>query len=174
MIVSAIVASAKNGVIGANNQIPWYLPADLRYFKDTTQHHHVIMGRNTYASIGRLLPNRTNIIITRDPFFLVADALVVHSIREALELAYDRGETEAFIIGGGQIYEQSRDYWDRVYLTEVAIEPPGEVFFPPLDPAHWRLVYKAAHPADAKNEYAYTFKVLERIPDPNATPDEEE
>jgi len=163
MIVSAIVAAAKNRVIGMNNQIPWYLPADLKYFKKTTLNHHVIMGRNTFASIGRPLPQRTNIIVTRDLFFIANDCLVVHSVDEALDLAYDNGETEAFIIGGGQIYEQSQDYWDKIYLTEVALEPEGEVFFPKIEPQDWRLTFKEAHKADAKNEMDYIFKVYQRI-----------
>jgi dihydrofolate reductase len=163
MIVSAIVAAARNRVIGMHNQIPWYLPADLKYFKKTTLNHHVIMGRNTFASIGRPLPQRTNIIVTRDLFFLANDCLVAHSVEEALELAYDNGETEAFIIGGGQIYEQSQEYWDKIYLTEVELEPSGEVFFPAIDRKAWRLSFKEAHRADDKNEMDYTFKVYARV-----------
>lgn len=163
MIVSAIVAAAKNRVIGAQNQIPWYLPADLKYFKKTTLNHHVIMGRNTFASIGRPLPNRTNIIVTRDLFFVAYDCLVVHSVDEALDLAYENGETEAFIIGGGQIYEQSQDYWDKIYLTEVDLEPEGSVYFPVIEPKDWRLTFKEAHKADDKNEMDYIFKVYQRI-----------
>lgn len=163
MIVSAIVAAAKNRVIGMHNQIPWYLPADLKYFKKTTLNHHVIMGRNTFASIGRPLPQRTNIVVTRDLFFAATDCMVVHSVDEALDLAYDNGETEAFIIGGGQIYEQSQDYWDKIYLTEVDLEPEGEVFFPKIEPKEWRLTFKEVHKADAKNEMDYIFKVYNRI-----------
>jgi dihydrofolate reductase len=128
MIVSAIVAVAKNGVIGAEGQIPWYLPADLAWFKKTTLGHHIIMGRNSFHSIGRPLPKRTNIVVTRDPFFSAEGVLIAHSVEEALGMAFDNGETEAFIIGGGQIYKESIDLWDKLYLTSVETEPEGDVF----------------------------------------------
>lgn len=163
MIVSAIVAVAKNGVIGKGNQIPWYLPADLQYFKRTTLHHHIIMGRKSFLSIGRPLPHRTNIVVTRDPFFVANGCIVARSIEEALGMAYDNGDGEAFIIGGGQIYEESLPFWDKLYLTEVGIEiPDGEVFFPALDYSEWTLISEEDHSADNKNEYDYTFKVFEK------------
>lgn len=163
MIVSAIVAAAKNRVIGKDNEIPWYLPADLAYFKKCTLEHHVIMGRNSFRSIGRPLPKRTNIVITRDPYFTAEGILVAHSVEEALGIAFDRGETEAFIIGGGEIYRQSADLWDRLYLTEVDLEPEGDVYFPEIDPEEWNEVWREEHAADAKNEWSYTFRKLERI-----------
>lgn len=163
MIVSAIVAVAKNNVIGKDNQIPWYLPADLAYFKRTTLEHHIIMGRNSFQSIGRPLPKRTNVVITRDMFFSAEGAWVAHSVEEALGIAFDNGETEAFIIGGGVIYQESMDLWDKLYLTEVDAEPEGDVFFPEINPADWREIWREEHPADAKNEFAFTFRVLERI-----------
>lgn len=162
MTVSAIVAVARNGVIGHNNEIPWYLPADLRYFKRTTLHHHVIMGRKSFLSIGRPLPKRTNVIITRDPFFTATGCLIAHSVEEALALADDNGEEESFIIGGGEIYAQSLPYWDKLYYTEVETEPTGTVHFPEIDWQEWRLLSSERHEADDKNEYAYTFKVWER------------
>jgi dihydrofolate reductase len=161
MLVSAIVAVAKNGVIGQNNQIPWYLPADLGFFKRTTQGHCIIMGRKCFQSIGKPLPNRTNIVITRDPFFLAQGVVVAHSIEDALQHAVEMEETEAFIIGGGEIYKQSMHYWDRLYLTEVDISPEGDVFFEMPNLNEWALVWEESHPADAKNEYAYTFKKYE-------------
>ena len=151
MIVSSIVATAKNGVIGHNNQIPWYLPADLKFFKKMTQHHHIIMGRKCFESIGNPLPNRTNIIVTRSPFFIVTGCIVAHSIDEALQIASDNDETEAFIIGGGEIYNQSIDYWDKIYWTEVDIEPAGDVFFPKLNMEEWKLQSKECHEVDEKN-----------------------
>lgn len=163
MIVSAIVATARNNVIGKDNQIPWYLPADLAYFKRTTLDHHVLMGRNSFRSIGRPLPKRTNIVITRDPFFKADGVQVAHSVEEALGMAYDNGETEAFIIGGGEIYRDSMDLWDKVYLTEVDMEVEGDVFFPVLDPAEWRETWRETHVPDAKNEWTYTFRILERV-----------
>jgi dihydrofolate reductase len=163
MIVSAILAMSKNRVIGANNEIPWYLPADFAYFKRTTMGHHILMGRLTFLSLGRPLPKRTNIVVTRNPFFTASGCLVVHSVEEGLALAQDAGETEVFIIGGGQIYRESMPYWDRLYLTEVDAEIEGDTFFPELDDSEWRLVRSEAHPADDKNEYPYTFKLLERV-----------
>lgn len=162
MIVSAIVAVAKNGVIGKDNQIPWYLPADLAWFKRTTLNHCVLMGRNCFESIGRPLPKRTNIVITRDPFFVADGVLKAHSIQEALEIAADLEETEAFIIGGGMIYTASMAYWDKVYLTEVDIAPEGDVYFPDLSPAEWRETWQEHHEPDAKNECGYTFKIFVR------------
>lgn len=163
MIISTIVAAAKNGVIGKDNQIPWYLSEDLKFFKRTTINHHIIMGRKCFESIGRPLPKRTNIIVTRNPYYIASGCLVVHSIEEALELAQNNGETEAFIIGGGMIYEQSAEYWDRVYFTEVHAEVEGDIFFPKLDTQIWNKVKSEAHQADAKNEYDFTFQVYERI-----------
>lgn len=164
MTISAIVAVAKNRVIGRDNNIPWYLPEDLKYFKKTTLHHHIIMGRKSFQSIGRPLPKRTNIVVTRDPYFAATGCLVAHSVEEALGLAYDNGETEAFIIGGGEIYSRSSDHWDCLYLTEVDCEPDGDIFFPDIDWSEWRLLSSDPYPADAKNEHAFTFKVYERLP----------
>ena len=162
MIVSAIVAVAQNGVIGAEGQIPWYLPADLAWFKKTTLGHHIIMGRNSFHSIGRPLPKRTNIVVTRDPFFSAEGVVVAHSIEEALGVAFDNGETEAFIIGGGQIYRESIDLWDKLYLTEVKTAPEGDVHFPETDNSEWNEIWREERPADDKNEFDCTFRVLER------------
>ena len=166
MLVSAIVATAHQGVIGKNNQIPWYLPADLAYFKRTTLGHHIIMGRNCFESIGRPLPKRTNIVVTRDPFFTATGVLVAHSVEDALGMAYDNGEEEAFIIGGGIIYRETQDLWDKVYLTEVDVEVAGDVFFPELDMTAWRETLREGYAPDEKNEWAYTFRVLERVEEP--------
>lgn len=163
MKISCIVAVGHDNVIGANNDIPWYLPADLKYFKARTTGHHIIMGRNCYASIGKPLPNRTNIIISRDPFFISSNCLVARSIKEALEMAYLNGEDEAFIIGGGQIYDQTKGIWDTLYLTEVDVKVTGDVFFPLLDMSEWQLVEETMHTKDEKNEYDYSFKVYDRI-----------
>ena len=162
MIVSAIVATAKNNVIGKDNQIPWYLPADLSYFKKTTLEHHLIMGRNCFRSIGRPLPKRTNIVVTRDLFFTAEGVLVAHSLEEALGMAFDGAEEEVFIIGGGEIYLETADLWDKIYLTEVDLEVEGDIFFPDTDPAEWVEISSESHQPDEKNEWAYTFRVLER------------
>lgn len=166
MIISAIVAVSKDGVIGRDNQIPWYLPEDLKYFKKVTLGHPVIMGRKSFVSIGRPLPKRTNIIVTRDPFYIVSGCIVVNTLEEALEWALKEGEDEIFIIGGGEIFEQSISYWDKLYLTEVDLYvPDGDIFFPEINLEEWALLSEEHHDADEKNEYAYTSKVFERKPD---------
>ncbi len=162
MIVSAIVAAAKNRVIGKNNDIPWYLPADLKYFKKMTLNHHIIMGRKCYQSIGRPLPKRTNIVLTRQPFFTSTGCIVARSIEEALEIAQDNGETEAFIIGGGEIYQQSMEFWDKIYYTDVDLEVDGEVYFPETPSSDWKLVREDIRLANGKNEHNYNFQLFER------------
>jgi dihydrofolate reductase len=163
MIISAIVACAKKGVIGKDNEIPWYLPADFAYFKRTTLNHHIIMGRNCFESIGRPLPKRTNIVITRNPFYISSGCLMVNSIAEAIRIAEKNGESEAFIIGGGEIYKQSVDLWDKLYLTKVDLDTEGDVFFPELDLSKWHLISEEKHLKDEKNEFDYIFKIFERI-----------
>jgi dihydrofolate reductase len=164
MLVSAIVAAARNRVIGnKDNQIPWHLSSDLKYFKRTTIGHHVIMGRKTFESMGRPLPKRTNIIITRDPYYAASGCLVARSLPEALGIAYENGETEAFVIGGGTIYALSIPLLDKLYLTEVDASPEGTVFFPDLDYTQWELLSSESHPADEKNDHDYTFKVYQRV-----------
>lgn len=162
MLISAIVAVAKHNVIGMDNQMPWYLPGDLAWFKRKTLGHPVIMGRNTFSSMGRALPKRTNIVVTRDPYFTADGVLVAHSMEEALGLAFDEGAEEAFILGGGKVFEDTIDLWDRVYLTEIELETPGDVFFPKLDPETWQETWSEAHGTDEKNKWPYVFRILER------------
>ena len=163
MIISCIVATASNNVIGKDNDIPWYLPADLQYFKKTTIGKHIIMGRNCYVSIGKPLPKRTNIIVTRDPFFISSNCLIARSIDESLEMAYSDGASEVFIIGGGQIYEQTQTLWDKIYLTEVDLITEGDVFFPEINfEDDWKLISEDQFLADEKNEYNYRYKIFER------------
>lgn len=166
MKVSVIVAVAHDNVMGRDNDIPWYLPADLKYFKANTLNRHIIMGRKTFQSIGRPLPKRTNIVVTRQAFFIATGCVVAHSVEEALEIAYDNGEEEVFIIGGAEIYKQTMPYWDRLFLTEVDLKVEGgDTFFPEIDEKEWRLLINDPHKAAGKNEYDYTFKVFERITD---------
>jgi len=163
MIISAIAAVAKNGVIGKGNDIPWRLSSDLKYFKRTTINHHIIMGRKTFRSMGRSLPKRTNIVITRNPFFIASNCLVARSVEEALSIAQNNGEEEVFIIGGGQIYELTLPFWDRLYYTEVDVEiEGGEIFFPDFDRDEWELISEEPHEADEKNDHRYNFMVFER------------
>ncbi len=163
MKISSIVAVASNGVIGKDNDLPWRLPEDMKFFKKTTSGHHIILGRKNYQSIGFPLPKRTNIILSRNPFFIVSNCLVAQSIEEALNIALENGEEEVFIIGGAKIYEQTMDIIDTLYYTEVHAEPEGDVFFPEVDWSKWKLIKEEKHLADEKNMYDYTFKTYERI-----------
>ena len=164
MRISAIAAMSLDRVIGKDNQIPWHLPADLRFFMRTTQGHHVIMGRKNYLAMGKPLPRRTNIVITRNPYFISSGCLVVHSLGEALALAHARGETEAFIIGGGEIYTLVMDYLDKIYLTTIDLHVDGDVFFPEIDLSGWRVVQEERHAADEKNPYPFVIRIFERNP----------
>lgn len=163
MQLSIIVATAQNNAIGKDNDIPWYLPADLKYFKKTTLNHPIIMGRKCYESIGRPLPKRTNIIITRNQTYQAAGCLVVHSLDEAIAVASESAVEEVFIIGGGEIYKESLPLCHKLYVTEVAVDiNNATVFFPRVDPSAWELIKEESHLADEKNEHDYTFKVLIR------------
>jgi len=162
MIVSSIVAVSKNRVIGKNNGMPWHLPKDMRYFKRTTINHHVIMGRKNFEAMGNPLPKRTNIIVTRDPFYVSSSCLVAHSIEEALTIAFDNGEEEVFIIGGGEIYKQSMDFWDRLYITEIDEDVEGDIYFTDPDYSKWELTSNVEHKKDDDNPFDFAFKVYDR------------
>lgn len=154
---------SSNRVIGRDGDLPWDLPRDMRYFMRTTTGHHVIMGRTNFACMGyRPLRNRTNIVLTRDPFFITSSAIVLHSIEEALSFAFEAGESEAFIIGGGQVYAQALPYVEKIYLTEVMTELSGDTYFPELDPAEWTLASSDFHEPDEKNAFAMRFDVFLR------------
>ena len=162
MKISAIVAVARNRVIGKDNDIPWRLSSDLKYFKKVTIGHHIIMGRKSFMSLGRPLPNRTNVVVTRDPFFIASNCLVVHSIPEALAICKDNGEQEAFIIGGGTIYEQTLDIVDTLYITEVDAEPEGDAYFPEIDHDKWSLVSTKPGVRTERDDHDFVFKVYDR------------
>jgi dihydrofolate reductase len=163
MRISAIAAMARNRVIGKDNALPWHLPADLRFFKQTTMGHPVILGRRNYLSLGRPLPGRTNIIVTRNPDFVSSGCIVVHSFEDALQKAYEKDQTEVFVIGGGEIYSLAMNYLDRIYLTEIDLVVDGDVFFPEIDPVEWSIVSESPFSADAKNPYDFVIRVYERI-----------
>ena len=162
MIISCIVAKAKNNVIGLDNKMPWHISEDLKYFKRVTSGHSIILGRKNFESIGKALPNRTNIIVTRDKAFKCPGCVVVNLIERALTYAFDQGEDEAFIIGGGQIYEQTKEYWDKLYITEIDERFEGDVYFPALDSTDWKLVSQECHNKSDTNKYDFCFNVYLR------------
>ena len=167
MVVSLIVAVSENKVIGKDNDLVWHLPTDMKFFKDTTKGHFVIMGRRNYESIPhkyRPLPNRTNVIVTRQDDYKAEGCLVVNSVEEAIEIAQKAGDIEPFIIGGGQIYKYAIDnnLVDRVYLTKVHTEIDGDTYFDDLDDS-WKLVHTDLHSSDEKHPFAFTFQTFERL-----------
>ncbi len=161
MHLSAIVAMSENRVIGINNRLPWHLPADLRHFKTLTWNKPILMGRKTYQSIGRALPNRCNVVITRDTRFDAPGCVVVDSIETALAaVAYSE---EVFVIGGMQLFEQLLPQTERIYMTIVHHHFAGDVYFPELNHAEWHAVERKDYAADEQNPYAYSFITLERL-----------
>ncbi len=161
MLLSFVVAMADNRVIGRAGGLPWHLRADLRYFKRITMGKPIIMGRRTHESIGRPLPGRHNIVISRNPAYQAPGCTVVDSTDAALTTA--GAAEEIMIIGGGSLYRETLPRASRLYLTEVHASPEGDVTFPELDPAEWREVSRESHPADAANDHPYSFVVLERV-----------
>ncbi|WP_176701035.1 MULTISPECIES: type 3 dihydrofolate reductase [unclassified Gilliamella] len=165
-MLSIIVAMAHNRVIGLNNQMPWHLPADLAWFKQNTLNKPVIMGRKTFESIGKPLPNRKNIIVTRRADIKVeVDSNVswVRSTDEAILLAKAQCAQEAFIIGGGNIYDQVLPLVNRLYLTHIDAKLQGDTYFPEYLSKQWQTIFQDYHQADNKNPYNYKFEILERI-----------
>ncbi len=165
--IAIIVAMAENRVIGRDNDLPWRLPSDLKHFKAVTMGKPIIMGRKTFESIGRALPGRDNIVVTRGPG-VASDAVhVAYSLDEAVGLAIgfarDRGTDEVFVIGGGQIYAEAMREATRLYVTEVAARPEGDVVFPPIDPAIWREVSREGPVQGETDSAPMRFVVYERI-----------
>jgi dihydrofolate reductase len=159
--LSIIVAMAKNRVIGAAGRIPWHLPNELQLFKRVTMGHHIIMGRKTYESIRRLLPGRTTVIVTRQAGYSVPGAVVVHSIEAAIAACGQ--DEEIFVIGGGELYREVLRRTDRIYLTTVDAEPPGDTFMPEINAADWRETSTQSFSADDRHPHAYRFSVFDRI-----------
>ena len=164
MTVSLVVAVARNGVIGRDNRLPWRLPADLRRFKALTWGHVVIMGRRTFESIGRPLPGRRFVVLSRRTDFHPPGVRVAGSLAEALAAA--AGEEEVFVIGGAQLFTEALPLAHRVYLTLVDAAPEGDVRFPELPPDAWRLGEETRREADAENPHSLAFRVYERVPPP--------
>lgn len=159
MKVVLIAAASENNVIGRDGQIPWHLSDDLKHFRELTDGHPVIMGRKTFESIGHPLPNRRNIVTTRQNITL-AQCEVAHSVDEALR--HCEGEPEAWVIGGGEIYREALPKADRIELTRVHVDVDGDAFFPEIDLSQWRVTKEYRHEADEHHLYPFTFQTYER------------
>jgi dihydrofolate reductase len=165
MIISLIAALAKNRTIGKNNDLPWHLPDDMKYFMQTTKGHYVIMGRKNYDSIPekfKPLPNRTNIVVTRKKNFIALGCIVVNSLDEGINLAKDANEKEVFIIGGAEIYKLSLSVATRLYLTEINGNIEGDTFFPAIDNADWKEVSRVHHEKDSRHAFDFDFVVYNK------------
>lgn len=161
MRISLIVAAAENGVIGAGNKLPWHLPDDLKRFKALTMDKPILMGRRTFESIGKPLPGRNNIVMTRQPGLKLPGCTTVSTFAEARRAAGDAAELA--VIGGGEVYVQTLPFADVVHLTRVHARIEGDAFFPPLPRAEWRERVIASHPADDRHAYAFSFLEIERV-----------
>ena len=168
MILSCIAAVAENNVIGKNNALPWRLSEDLQRFKKLTVGHALIMGRKTFESIGRPLPDRTTIVLTRNAAWEAPGTVVAHSLDEAIYCARQteqavEGPREAFVIGGEEVFHEALPLCARLYLTRVRAKVRGDALFPEVDPAQWRPLRRTSRPADEKNDHSTTFVLYERI-----------
>ena len=159
-MLSLIAAVAENGVIGAKGALPWHLPDELAHFKRTTLGKPILMGRRTFVSLGRPLPGRQNVVLSRDPEFAARGCLVARDLDEALGL--HSTAPEQVVIGGASLYEEALPRAQRIYLTRVHASPPGDVWFPKLDPGQWGESLVAEHPADARHAHAYSIYLLVR------------
>ena len=160
MKLSLIAAVSRNNVIGKNNKMPWHLPADLQFFKTTTLGKPIIMGRKTWESLGRILPGRRHIVVTRNKDYTAEGVEIIHSTDAALKQASN--VDEAVIIGGAHLYEEMLPLTDRLYLTEIDAEFEGDTFFPEWNKEEWEVVSSETHPADEKNSFPYRFVVYDR------------
>lgn len=162
MVISQIAAASTNNVIGLQNRLPWNMPKDMAYFKNTTWGHFIITGRKNYEAEGRALPGRKNIILTRNKNFTAADATVVHDLETAIAIAIDGDEEELFIVGGEEIYRLALPFTHRIYLTRIHAIIEGDTFYPEIDPEIWKEVSRVEHKKDTLNPYDYDFLVFER------------
>jgi dihydrofolate reductase len=162
MRVSIIAAVATNRVIGKDNALPWRLPADLARFKRLTLGHHVVMGRRTFESIGRPLPGRTTVVLTRNEAYEPGGVRVAASLDEALDTAAGAGDDEAFVAGGAEVYRRALDRADRMYLTVVHGRVEGDAFFPEYDASAWAIVGREEHETDDRNPFRLSFVTYDR------------
>ena len=159
--LALIAALARNRVIGRDNRLPWHLPADLRFFKQTTMGKPLLMGRRTWESIGRPLPGRRMIVLSRDLDYQAPGCTVARSLDEALDVA--GAVPELMVIGGAALYQQTLPGAERLYLTRVEADLPGDVWFPDWNERDWRLVWEEAHPTDTEHAWPYQFQRWERV-----------
>lgn len=151
--LSIIVAVAENGVIGYQNKLPWHLPEDLKNFRALTTGHHIIMGRKTYESLGRLLPGRTTVIVTRNPAYKVEGALIAHTLEAAIDLC--QHDAEVFLIGGAELYLAGLSLASKLYLTEIALVPAGDAYFPKVDAMLWSEISREEHTSEQGLGFSY-------------------
>jgi len=166
MIISMIAAVASNGAIGRANDLPWHLPDDMKYFMQTTKGHHIIMGRKNYESLPekfRPLPNRTNLVVTRQRGFQAPGCTVVHTLEEGIKIAKENQEPELFIIGGAEIYKAAFPLAGQLYLTEIHQEVEGDTFFPFFDKKQWHEISRINHSTDLRHAYSFDFVIYEKI-----------
>jgi dihydrofolate reductase len=159
--ISIIVAMAKNRTIGINNTLPWRCPEDLKHFKSLTMGHHMIMGRKTFDSIGKPLPGRTTVVVSRNTQLKIEGCIVVHSLEAAI--AACAGDTEIFIVGGAELYTQALPLANKLYLTEIQQNIDGDAHFPMLDLSHWQETNREAHQQDSPQPLSYHFVSLQRL-----------
>lgn len=152
---------ARNGIIGKDNKLPWRLSIDLKRFRALTMGHHIVMGRKTFESIGRLLPGRKTVIVSRNPHYRIEGAVVVSSVDDAIKVSGD--DPEIFFIGGAELYRLVLDRIERIYLTEVDVDAEGDACFPPFDRGGWKETSRESFPANELNEYPHQFIVLDRV-----------
>lgn len=159
-MITLIAAVGLRNELGKDNQLLWHLPNDFKHFKELTSGHHVIMGRKTFESLPGILPNRTHVVISRNPAWQKEGVLLASSLDAAFGLVPD-GE-QAYVIGGGEIYRQALPHSDRIELTRVETQMEADTFFPEINPEEWTLVTEEAHPADERHAYAYRFQRFEK------------
>lgn len=162
-MLSHIVAASENNIIGIKNGLPWKLPDDFKYFKNKTWSMPVIMGRNTFESLKKDLPGRINIVLTTKTDWHPKNVFIANDISEAIEKAKESEASEIFIIGGGEIFKETFDIIDRIYLTRVHTTVEGDTYYPEMDKSTWKRIKEDAFPADSKNNYPFTFEIWERV-----------
>lgn len=162
MIISLIAAIDEQLGIGKDGRLPWHLSSDLKRFKQLTMGHHIVMGRKTYETIGRALPGRIMIVLTRQQDYHPIDSLVMHSIKDAIRTAREAGDSELFIIGGGDIFRQTMNVADKIYLTSVHTDAQADIFFPTFDPAEWEVIEQEKNIKVEQDDYSSDFLVYRR------------